>query len=86
MRNLDDITEDERKLTNDDILIMKKIFPKLVIRRFAFLSLLDQFIRAPNNRNPSLLEKVDYVLFKAVPPLRYFGSSAILIINTGDII
>ena len=75
------VTKDERKLTTNCLSIINEIFPKLSTRRFTFLSRLDEFIRKPDQGNPSFLEKVDYLLFKTFPSLTRFGGSVVLILE-----
>lgn len=75
------ITEDERKLSIRDISIINKIFPNFFAKRFTFLSRLKQFIRKPDNKKLSFLEKVDYFLFKFFPFLNRFGGSIVLILK-----
>lgn len=75
------ITEDERKLIMDDVQIISRIFPQLLLYRFNFLSRLDRFIKKTDDKNSSLLEQVDYFLFKVFPFLKYFGGSVVLILK-----
>jgi ubiquinone/menaquinone biosynthesis C-methylase UbiE len=75
------ITEDEKKLVMDDIRMIKGIFPKVSIYRFTFLSRFDRFLKKVDNKKSSLLEQIDYFLFKVFPFLKYFGGSVILILK-----
>jgi len=74
------ITEDERKLTANDILIINKVFPKLSTQRFTFLSRLKQFIPKPKDGRSLSLEKIDYFLLKTFSFLKHFGGSIVLIL------
>lgn len=71
------ITEDERKLNQRDIEIIKGIFPDVVIDRYFFLARFDRFFRKGSDPAPSLLEKIDHLLFKIFPPLKYLGGVVI---------
>ena len=61
------ITEDERKLNNFDDRLIKSIFPKTNKYYYSLFSRFDKFYRNPSDENPSLLEKIDYILVKAFP-------------------
>ena len=54
------ITEDERKLTKADYILLKKSFPKIITKRFLFLSRFNKFFRSYEDPRPSFLEKIDY--------------------------
>ncbi|MCP4347911.1 MAG: class I SAM-dependent methyltransferase [Desulfobacterales bacterium] len=75
------ITEDERKLTVDDIYDIKEVFNDLSIQRFVFLSRLKQFFRKADDKRPSVLEKLDYFIFDYFPFLRNFGGGVVLILR-----
>lgn len=71
------ITEDERKLNQQDIEIIEKIFPDVAIFRYFFLARLDRFFRKGSDPAPSMLERIDHILFKVFPPLKYLGGVVI---------
>lgn len=75
------ITEDERKLTDEDIEIVKSFDPNSSAQHFLLFSRLDRFIRDPNNKTPSLLEKVDFYLFKSLPFLKRFGGVIVIVLR-----
>ena len=71
------ITEDERKLNEHDLMIIRQSFPELEIERFYLLSRFNKFFRRPEDKSVSLLEMLDHFLFKTIPPLRKFGGAVI---------
>ena len=75
------ITEDERKLNEVDLKIIKKIFPKTRIERSLILSRFDKFIRKKGSKKSSLLEKIDYFLMKFIPGYHLLGGAAVIIIE-----
>ena len=75
------ITQDERKLTADDLEIIRSFGPDSSAQRFLLFSRLDRFIRNPNNKGPSFLEKVDFRLFKSLPFLRKFGGIIVIFLR-----
>jgi len=75
------ITEDERKLTPEDLEIIKRFDPGVSAQRFVLLSRLDRFIRSPKYQERSVLEKTDSKLFRLFPPLRTFGGIIVLVLK-----
>ena len=75
------ITEDERKLTDSDLQVIKKFDPGFSMQRFLLLARLDRFIRDPNGKQASFLEKVDFQLFKALPFLKNFAGIAVIVLR-----
>jgi len=75
------ITEDERKLTPEDLKIIKKFDPDLSAQRFVLLSRFDRFIRNPKYKERSVLEKMDLKLLSLVPSLKTFGGVVVLVLK-----
>lgn len=75
------ITEDERKLNEQDFKIIKNQFPNTTIERSLILSRLDKFIRNPKDKGPSLLERIDYLLMKIIPFWGNLGGAAVIVIR-----
>jgi ubiquinone/menaquinone biosynthesis C-methylase UbiE len=75
------ITEDERKLTDSDLQVIKKFGAGFSMQRFLLLARLDRFIREPDSKKPSFLEKVDFQLFKIFPFLKNFGGIAVIVLR-----
>jgi ubiquinone/menaquinone biosynthesis C-methylase UbiE len=75
------ITEDERKLTNDDLEIIKTVDSDFSTERFLLFSRLDRFVRSPDSKKASNLEKLDFQLFKLFPFLRKFGGIAVIVLR-----
>jgi ubiquinone/menaquinone biosynthesis C-methylase UbiE len=75
------ITEDERKLNESDLKIIKEIFPNMRVERSLILSRFDKFIRKQENKKASWLEKIDYVLMKLIPGYKYLGGAAVIVVK-----
>ncbi len=75
------ITEDERKLTTNDLKIIRELAPEFSAERFLLFSRLDRFIRNPNNKKPSLLEKMDSRLFRLLPFIKAYGGIIVLVLR-----
>lgn len=75
------ITEDERKLSDSDLQLIKRFDPGFSAQRFLLLSRLDRFIRTPNSMAPSFLEKVDFQLFKIFPFLKNAGGIVVIVLR-----
>lgn len=75
------ITEDERKLTDSDLQIIKSFNTGFSVQRFLLLARLDRFIRNPNSKKPSFLEQVDFQLFKLVPFLKNYSGIAVIVLR-----
>lgn len=75
------ITEDERKLNQDDLALIENTFPDITIERSLILSRLDKFVRNHKNPKPSLLEKIDYAFCKFIPFYKSLGGAAVIILR-----
>ena len=75
------VTQDERKLTASDLDLIRRFDPELQVERFLLLSRLDRFIKDPNSRKSSFLEKVDSKLFRLLPALRAYGGKSVLLLT-----
>ncbi|QDK42028.1 hypothetical protein DOM21_11335 [Bacteriovorax stolpii] len=75
------ITQDERKLNSEDLKTIRKMFPDIKIERSLILSRFDKFIRHPEEKRASLLEKMDYLLSRLVPYWSYLGGATVIIIK-----
>ena len=67
------ITEDERKLTSDDIRAIRRLCPDLSIRQFRVISRLSRFVN-----NTTALAKADDRLIRLLPFLRRFAGTVVL--------
>jgi len=72
------VTEDERKLTDEDIARIRRLCPQLTVERYMLVARIGRLLPPPVNSRPSLLEKVDWGLFQMVPWLRGLGGSALV--------
>jgi ubiquinone/menaquinone biosynthesis C-methylase UbiE len=75
------ITEDERKLNNTDLEIVGSIFPNMILKRYFLFARFDKFLREGSDPQPSLLEKIDYLLMTKIPALKYFGGVVIFVLK-----
>jgi len=75
------ITEDERKLTRSDFDIIRTFDANFSEQRFLLFARLDRFIRNPNSKHASCLEKLDFQLFKLLPFLRNYGGIAVIVLR-----
>jgi len=73
------VTEDERKLTADDLKLVKSIGVNSSTERFLLFSRLDRFIKI--SEASSFLEKADFCLFKLFPLLKPFGGRVIMVVR-----
>ena len=72
------ITEDERKLTDSDIALIRKLCPTMSEKRFLVFARLDQFLRRPWDRTASTMEKFDYWLCRHFPRIKKLGGSVVV--------
>lgn len=75
------ITEDERKLASDDLEIIKTFDSGFSMQRFLLFSRLDRFIRSPGSKTASMLEKLDFQLFRLLPFLKNYGGIAVIVLR-----
>lgn len=71
------ITQDERKLNDEDLNLIKSFGTECTFERFLLLSRLDRFIRG-EAKGPSFLEQVDFRLFRWLPFIRTFGGECVI--------
>ena len=71
------ITEDERKLNKNDERIISQAFPKMRKHYYFLFARFDKFYRKGSDPRPSILEKLDYALFKVFPFIKYLGGTVI---------
>jgi SAM-dependent methyltransferase len=74
------ITSDERKLAPADLRIIRRQSPNTTLRRFLLFARLDQCLRKPGSTSPSVLERLDYLLFRLFPRLQSLGGYGVLTI------
>ena len=73
------VTVDERKLTSNDLEVIKRIGVNSSTQHFLLFSRFDRFITI--SKGSSLLEKVDFYLFKVFPVLNRFGGKIIIVLT-----
>ncbi|MFH1924781.1 MAG: class I SAM-dependent methyltransferase [Planctomycetota bacterium] len=74
-----EITEDEHNLTSSDMKAIREVFPDISLWRFGLCDRL----RTVARRYTRALQKLDYYLFKAIPPLAVFGSDVVMTLKKG---
>ena len=74
------ITQDERKLTVDDLEMIRKIGGNCTTDRFLLLSRLDRFIKRAKG-NPPFFETVDLKLLTRLPFLKSFGGVVVIVLR-----
>ena len=72
------VTEDERKLSANDLALIRSSGLNCSVQQFLFLSRLERFVRILGM--PAFLERLDFHLFKLVPPLKRFGGIVIIVL------
>lgn len=72
------VTEDERKLTAEDMAIIRSFVANLSVRRFLLFSRLNRFVGDLHPALPGWLGKLDTQLFTWLPLLRVFGGIMVL--------
>lgn len=72
------VTEDERKLSANDLKLIRSSGLDCSVQQFLFLSRLERFISVLGM--PAFLEKLDFYLLKAVPLLRRFGGIVLIVL------
>jgi SAM-dependent methyltransferase len=73
------VTQDERKLTVDDVEMIRGIGGNFSTERFLLLSRLDRFIKS--RKEPPLLEQVDCYLLNRLPFLRSFAGLVVIVVK-----
>ncbi|HEU4507449.1 MAG TPA: methyltransferase domain-containing protein [Pyrinomonadaceae bacterium] len=74
------ITEDERKLTVDDLEVIRSVGCSCTIDRFLLFSRLDRFIKRAKGK-PPFFETVDLQLLTKVPFLKSFAGVVVIVLR-----
>lgn len=72
------LTEDERKLTPNELEYVKQFGVNPTLQRFHLISRLSRFIKNKNGGRPAFLEKLDYRLTKTLPFLGEYGGIVVM--------
>ena len=73
------ITEDERKLTRNDLAAIQQRFARVEMRRFTLLSRLDRLAPRSTDALRGRLQRLDRFLLTACRPLRRFAGTVVLV-------
>jgi ubiquinone/menaquinone biosynthesis C-methylase UbiE len=71
-------TDDERKLTADELECVKQLGAEVSMKRFHLTSRLSRFIKNKNGGRPAAFEKLDERLTKAIPFLGNYGGIVVI--------
>ena len=74
-------TEDEEKLSPEEVEIIKSIFPDHKLIRFNLFARFRRFLPNRNPGRPSTIEKVDQGVFRALPLTQRFGGDVVMILQ-----
>jgi 2-polyprenyl-3-methyl-5-hydroxy-6-metoxy-1,4-benzoquinol methylase len=74
------LTEDERKLSREDLKIIKSFDLEFSSERFLLFSRLDRFVR-PDKGGPSFLEKLDLHLMRTLPFMKPLGGVMVMVLR-----
>ena len=76
------ITEDERKLTNQDLQTIRRLCGRMTVKRFRLFSRLDAFNKnLATNGQASPIEKFDERVFKLLPFMNTFGGDVVIVLT-----
>jgi len=75
------LTQDEKKLTADDLENVRSLGVTYSTERFLLFSRLDRFVRNPKTNGPSFLERVDFYLCKPLPLLKRLGGIVVIVVR-----
>jgi SAM-dependent methyltransferase len=74
-------TEDEEKLSPEEVEIIKSIFPDHELIRFNLFARFRRFLPNRNPGRPSTIEKLDQGVFRALPLTQRFGGDVVMILQ-----
>lgn len=73
------ITEDERKLTTEDLKMIERLCPEMTVKRFRLFSRIDAFNKKlATGGGPSPVEKLDEQIFRYLPFTKPFGGDIVI--------
>jgi ubiquinone/menaquinone biosynthesis C-methylase UbiE len=71
-------TDDERKLTADELECVKQLGAEVSMKRFHLTSRLSRFIKNKNGGRPAAFEKLDERLTRSMPFLNHYGGIVVM--------
>ncbi len=71
------ITHDESKISRQQELVIKKIFPNTKKHYFLLFARFDKFYRKNSSPKASIIEKIDYYIFKLFPFMKKYAGAVI---------
>ncbi|MGB5813208.1 MAG: class I SAM-dependent methyltransferase [Polyangiales bacterium] len=74
-------TEDEEKLTREQLKIIEAVFPDFEMIRFNLLSRLNKFLPNPHPDRPSRIEMLDQTIFRWLPATRTLGGDVVMVLR-----
>jgi len=75
------ITQDEKKLLEKDIDLIRNAFDEIKIEKFTLISHLDLFFRKFYGEKSSPLEILDHIIFRIIPISRKFGGDCVFVLK-----
>lgn len=74
-------TEDEHKLNREQMGMVTSVFPNAEVIRFNLLARVRRFIPNKHPERPSRIERLDQLLFRALPFTRRFGGDVVMVLH-----
>jgi hypothetical protein len=74
-------THDEKKLTKDDLHVVRAVFPEIETRRYCLTSRLHRIVERRRPERASRLERIDHVMMRALPFLAPLGGEIVLLLR-----
>jgi 2-polyprenyl-3-methyl-5-hydroxy-6-metoxy-1,4-benzoquinol methylase len=74
-------TEDEHKLTREQMAIVTSVFPNAEVIRFNLLSRFRRFLPNKHPERPSKIERLDQWVFRLLPFAQVFGGDVVMVLR-----
>ena len=74
-------TEDEHKLNTEQMRMVSSVFPDAEVIRFNLLSRVRRFIPNKHPERPSRIERLDQLVFRALPFTQRFGGDVVMVLR-----
>lgn len=74
-------TEDEEKLSKDQMRIVRSVFPDSTLIRFNLFSRFGRFLPNRHPERPSKIEQLDQLVFRFLPFTRMFGGDVVMVLR-----
>ena len=74
-------TEDEHKLSGEQMRVVSSVFPNPEVMRFNLLSRVRRFLPNKHPERPSKIERLDQLAFRVLPFTRVFGGDVVMVLH-----